>query len=93
MGIPLKDTPYISREETKLENKKSIESENKKRKIVEQAKKKQNSESKIWEIKTKYTGGDRVLEFCLDGLGGQKKNYLNIYFHVQNPKKNLKKQL
>lgn len=26
----------------------------------------------VWKIKTEYTGGDRVLEFCLDGLKGNK---------------------
>lgn len=29
---------------------------------------KSKASAKIWEIKTKYAGGDRVLEFCLDGL-------------------------
>jgi wobble nucleotide-excising tRNase len=33
---------------------------------IEQEKSK--ASSKTWEIKTKYSGGDRVLEFCLDGL-------------------------
>ncbi|MCU9951508.1 AAA family ATPase [Pseudomonas sp. PDM13] len=28
----------------------------------------ERASSTIWEIKTKYSGGDRVLEFCLDGL-------------------------
>ena len=30
--------------------------------------KKDAAKDKIWEIKKSYTGGDRVLEFCLDGL-------------------------
>lgn len=29
---------------------------------------KSKASTKIWEIKTKYAGGDRVLEYCLDGL-------------------------
>lgn len=29
---------------------------------------KEAASSKVWEIKTEYSGGDRVLEFCLDGL-------------------------
>lgn len=29
---------------------------------------KSKASTKIWEIKTNYAGGDRVLEFCLDGL-------------------------
>lgn len=27
----------------------------------------------VWKIKTEYTGGDRVLKFCLDGLKGNKE--------------------
>jgi wobble nucleotide-excising tRNase len=30
-------------------------------------------EKKVWEIKTNYSGGDRVLKFCLDRLMGNKK--------------------
>ncbi|HAI22522.1 TPA: hypothetical protein DCP77_00590 [Candidatus Collierbacteria bacterium] len=30
------------------------------------------TEEKTWEIKTKYSGGDRILEFCLDGKMGSK---------------------
>lgn len=33
---------------------------------------KSSSEEKTWEIKSKYSGGDRVLEFCLEGLMGKK---------------------
>jgi wobble nucleotide-excising tRNase len=33
----------------------------------------QNAQDKIWEIKTKYTGGDRVLEYCLENLKGRKE--------------------
>ncbi len=29
-------------------------------------------EKQVWKIKTEYSGGDRVLEFCLDGLKGNK---------------------
>jgi wobble nucleotide-excising tRNase len=29
---------------------------------------KSKASTKIWEIKTRYAGGDRVLEFCIDGL-------------------------
>jgi len=31
------------------------------------ASKQEKTKDKIWEIKTNYTGGDRVLEFCLEG--------------------------
>ncbi|WP_224067415.1 AAA family ATPase [Vibrio penaeicida] len=34
---------------------------------------KEKAEKKVWEIKTDYSGGDRVLKFCLDRLMGNKK--------------------
>lgn len=40
---------------------------------------KKSFEEKIWNIKTKYSGGDRVLEFCLDGLMGKKTK---LFEHV-----------
>jgi len=46
-----------------LANNKKLEN---KEKEIEQNKKK--SESKTWEIKTKYTGGDRILDLCFEGL-------------------------
>ncbi|MDR6803431.1 wobble nucleotide-excising tRNase [Dyadobacter sp. BE34] len=36
-----------------------------------------NAKTKIWEIKTKYSGGDRVLEFCLEGLKSDGTRLLN----------------
>lgn len=41
---------------------------------------KQKAVNEAWKIKTTYTGGDRVLEFCLDGLKGQKEK---LFFHLQ----------
>lgn len=41
--------------------------------------KKQNAENKTWEIKTNYAGGDRVLEYCLEGLKGQKDK---LFSHI-----------
>lgn len=34
---------------------------------------KEKAEKQVWEIKTNYSGGDRVLKFCLDRLMGNKK--------------------
>ena len=34
---------------------------------------KQNAVDTVWEIKTQYSGGDRVLEYCLEGLKGKKE--------------------
>jgi len=33
---------------------------------------------KVWEIKTKFTGGDRVLEFCLDNLKRKELHFQHI---------------
>jgi wobble nucleotide-excising tRNase len=44
----------------------------------------QNSaEEKTWEIKTKYSGGDRILEFCLDGKKGSKKDLFDHISTIQ----------
>lgn len=37
--------------------------------------------SKTWEIKTNYTGGDRVMEFCLDGLRGKRER---LFAHISS---------
>jgi len=37
--------------------------------------------NEVWKIKVQYTGGDRVLEYCLDGLKGKKETlfeYLRV---------------
>jgi len=34
--------------------------------------KQETAKNTIWKIKTDYSGGDRVLEFCLDGYKGSK---------------------
>jgi wobble nucleotide-excising tRNase len=39
----------------------------------------------IWGIKTSYCGGDRVLEYCLDGLKGQKKRLFSHVLSLPKP--------
>lgn len=39
----------------------------------------------IWEIKTTYTGGDRILEFCLSGLRNKKDLLFDYIKKVQKP--------
>jgi wobble nucleotide-excising tRNase len=58
----------------------------KKRKVKEKedigndlSSKKQISENIIWRIKSDYTGGDRVLEYCLEGLKSQKEK---LFTHI-----------
>ena len=41
---------------------------------------KQHAAEEVWNIKKTYTGGDRVLEYCLEGLKGQKEK---LFAHLQ----------
>jgi wobble nucleotide-excising tRNase len=43
------------------------------------------TEGKTWEIKTKYSGGDRILEFCLEGKMGSKKALFDHISTLQRP--------
>lgn len=49
--------------------------------------KKQNAENRTWEIKTKFAGGDRVLEYCLSGLMGSKEALFNHLYCIAKPEK------
>ena len=39
----------------------------------------------VWKIKTEYTVGDRVLEFCLDGLKGNKDTLFKHIVSLEKP--------
>jgi wobble nucleotide-excising tRNase len=45
----------------------------------------QKAVDEIWTIKTTYSGGDRVLEYCLEGLKGQKDRLFGHLLAVQKP--------
>lgn len=51
------------------------------------AQKKQEAELKTWEIKTDFAGGDRVLEYCLDGLKSQKDKLFDYLLSIPKPDK------
>jgi hypothetical protein len=42
-----------------------------------------SSEEKTWKIKNDYYGGDRILEFCLDGKMGSKKSLFDFICKLQ----------
>lgn len=44
------------------------------------SKQKHQAIEKVWDIKQTYAGGDRVLEYCLEGLKGQKDK---LFAHLQ----------
>ena len=66
---------------TKLEKEISNRAEKNATLKSELTQKKQDAEIKVWEIKTTFTGGDRVLEFCLEGLKGKKEK---LYNHISS---------
>lgn len=43
------------------------------------------AKNKIWEIKTYYSGGSRVLEYCLGGLKNSKENLFNYIISCKKP--------
>ncbi|MCP1479551.1 wobble nucleotide-excising tRNase [Pseudomonas chlororaphis] len=40
---------------------------------------------KVWEIKKKYSGGDRVLEYCLENLKGKKETLFDYISSLEKP--------
>lgn len=52
----------------------------------EKSNKKDVIAGEIWEIKKKYSGGDRVLEYCLDSLKGNKNTLLEHLLKIQKAK-------
>lgn len=51
------------------------------------SKQKQNAAEEVWNIKKTYTGGDRVLEYCLEGLKGQKEKLFAHLHGITKPTK------
>lgn len=47
--------------------------------------KKQDTEKKTWELKTTFSGGDRVLEYCLENLKGNKSTLFSHLANVNKP--------
>lgn len=45
----------------------------------------ETAKNTIWKIKTDYSGGDRVLEFCLEGYKGSKDNLFNYIISLTKP--------
>lgn len=58
-----KELTKLSEEKTKIANDKTA-FESKYQKHI------QDFQKEVWKIKTEYSGGDRVLEYCLEGMKG-----------------------
>jgi wobble nucleotide-excising tRNase len=75
----------VHKEITKLQNEneaKGKELETEKKSIRQ---KQEAAKNAVWKIKTDYSGGDRVLEFCLDGYKGSKDNLFNHIVGLVKP--------
>ncbi|MBU3169181.1 AAA family ATPase [Acinetobacter baumannii] len=71
----------IEKLKDEVEKQKS-ELEDEKRIIVQE----QNAAKEtVWKIKNDYSGGDRVLEFCLDGYKGSKDSLFNYLLGLSKP--------
>ena len=68
----------LTEQKRKIEEKK-IKNEQKHLAEIEEYKK------QVWKIKTEYTGGDRVLAFCLDGLKGNKDTLFKHIISLEKP--------
>lgn len=72
----------LSEEKTKITNDK-VACESKYQKQI------QDFQKEVWKIKTEYTGGDRVLEYCLEGLKGNKETPFNHLLEIPLPEQKL----
>lgn len=71
----------------KIEIEQSQKEEERKSIISNFKKQEQEAKDNIWEIKTNYSGGDRVLEFCLANLKGKKDTLFNYIISIEKPSK------
>lgn len=78
-------------EENILKATKILEGLNKEKKNREEDKEKNEKEmknlgeteqKKVWEIKKQYTGGDRLLDYCLDGVKGNKEKLFEYLLNI-----------
>ena len=68
---------------TEKQEKERLNNENKE---LEEAfnQKKEHIQKTVWKIKEKYTGGDRPLNYCLEGLKGDKKKLFDYLYRIPN---------
>lgn len=70
------------------EQKKNIEEKQTKGK-QEYSRKEGEYKEKVWKIKTEFTGGDRVLAFCLDGYKNSKDSLFNHLITIEKPNESI----
>jgi wobble nucleotide-excising tRNase len=73
------------KEIAKLESEKEIKSKELEAERISINQKQEIAKNVVWKIKTDYSGGDRVLEFCLDGYKGSKDSLYNHILGLTKP--------
>lgn len=73
------------KEITKLESEKETKSKELETEKSSINQKSETAKNAVWKIKTDYSGGDRVLEFCLDGYKGAKDTLFNHIISLPKP--------
>lgn len=73
------------KEITKLESEKETKSKELETEKTSINQKLETAKIAAWKIKTDYSGGDRVLEFCLDGYKGSKDSLFNHIVGLNKP--------
>jgi wobble nucleotide-excising tRNase len=70
----------------KIEEEKNKKVKEREKLVIERSQKETNTKDKIWEIKRDYSGGDRVLEFCLEGFKSKKDLLFDYLLGIERPK-------
>jgi wobble nucleotide-excising tRNase len=78
---------------TRLEKEKKQKAEIRDSLLLKETQQKEQAAEKTWEIKTKYTGGDRVLEYCLDRLKANKNTLFDYICQLNRPETLLSKTI
>jgi len=73
------------KEIAKLENENEAKGKELETEKTSLSQKHESAKSVLWKIKTDYSGGDRVLEFCLDGYKSSKDNLFNHIVALVKP--------
>lgn len=73
------------KEIVRIEREKTLKQKENKKEKDTLASKNKNAKDKIWEIKQNYTGGDRVLEFCLEGYKNDGNKLLSFVVGLKKP--------
>lgn len=75
----------VEKELKRVEAEKAKTEEELQNKNIALASKQEAAKNKIWEIKKAYTGGDRVLEFCLEGYKNDGNRLLAFVKELKKP--------